>query len=305
MPSASLEQDPRNDEQISREPPRNRHCGNHTSGHSRVLEWKWMGGGNAEKLPDRSQSLFGFAVRQKYIRDNPTDAVEMPMLDDKSPGIISIADCRAVLDKCQRTDPGLLPFVALLFFTGLRSQEALRLDETNLNPDFVEVTARKSKTRQRRLIEISPQLRAWLDAGFQNGGTLPPTNWRKRWDRVRQSAGVFKGWPQNGARHSFVSYHLASFKSAAETAAIAGHSEHMLFAHYRELVTPADAEAFFGLMPDANAIAEGVEYSRLPKHVPPHLMRQRADEIRERLRSNESIRPCDVNTGKLLAPMLD
>lgn len=50
-------------------------------------------------------------------------------------------------------------------------------------------------------------------------------------------------------RHSFVSYHLAAFGSASKTANEAGHSEAMLFRHYRELVTPAAAGEFWALRP--------------------------------------------------------
>jgi len=56
-------------------------------------------------------------------------------------------------------------------------------------------------------------------------------------------------WPSNVTRHSFVSYHLAHFGSAAKTALEAGHSEAMLFAHYRELVTPEAAAEFWAIRP--------------------------------------------------------
>jgi hypothetical protein len=56
-------------------------------------------------------------------------------------------------------------------------------------------------------------------------------------------------WPQNVTRHSFVSYHLAQFQNAGKTALEAGHSEQMLFNHYRELVTSDEAAAFWAITP--------------------------------------------------------
>ncbi|MGH7939455.1 MAG: hypothetical protein ACREE6_09250 [Limisphaerales bacterium] len=63
-------------------------------------------------------------------------------------------------------------------------------------------------------------------------------------------------WPQNVARHSFCSYHLARFKSASETALEAGHSEAMLFQNYRSLLTPCGklvtpdlAAEYWGIVP--------------------------------------------------------
>jgi len=50
-------------------------------------------------------------------------------------------------------------------------------------------------------------------------------------------------------RHSFVSYHLARFENAGKTALEAGHSETMLFGHYRALVTPEAAAEFWAIVP--------------------------------------------------------
>ena len=52
-------------------------------------------------------------------------------------------------------------------------------------------------------------------------------------------------------RHSFVSYRLAATGNAAQTALESGHDQAILFAHYRELVKPKDAERFFAIMPAA------------------------------------------------------
>ena len=56
-------------------------------------------------------------------------------------------------------------------------------------------------------------------------------------------------WVHNATRHSFVSYHLAEFENAGKTALEAGHSETMLFAHYRALVTPAAAKEYWAILP--------------------------------------------------------
>jgi len=56
-------------------------------------------------------------------------------------------------------------------------------------------------------------------------------------------------WPRNVTRHSFCSYHLAEWQNAGKTALEAGHTEAMLFAHYREIVTKEAATAFWALRP--------------------------------------------------------
>jgi len=67
------------------------------------------------------------------------------------------------------------------------------------------------------------------------------------WRAATARAGL--DWPHNVMRHSFVSYHLAAFGNAGKTALEAGHSEQMLFAHYRELVTPEAAREFWAIRP--------------------------------------------------------
>jgi len=48
-----------------------------------------------------------------------------------------------------------------------------------------------------------------------------------------------------------VSYHLAEWQSASKTALEAGHTEQILFNHYRELVTKEDAKEFWSITPTA------------------------------------------------------
>lgn len=64
---------------------------------------------------------------------------------------------------------------------------------------------------------------------------------RKRLERDRKLAKIER-WPSNGRRHSFASYHTAEFKDAGMLALELGHRDQkLIFAHYRELVRPADA----------------------------------------------------------------
>jgi integrase len=145
--------------------------------------------------------------------------------------------------------PDLARLAALGYFAGIRTAELMRLGEEDINVGrgLVFVPAAKAKTRSRRLIVIQPNLAAWL----RLEGRLPVSDGMRRlraWRGACRRAGV--PWPHNVARHSFVSYHLAAFGNAAKTALEAGHSEAMLFAHYRELVTPDAAEAFWGISPD-------------------------------------------------------
>lgn len=52
-------------------------------------------------------------------------------------------------------------------------------------------------------------------------------------------------WAKNGLRHSYISYQLAILNDTARVALEAGNSPDVIFAHYRELVTPEAAKAWF------------------------------------------------------------
>ena len=56
----------------------------------------------------------------------------------------------------------------------------------------------------------------------------------------------------NGLRHSFITYRLATEKSAAAVALEAGNSPKMIFEHYRELRTEAEGKEWFSVMPAEN-----------------------------------------------------
>ena len=56
-------------------------------------------------------------------------------------------------------------------------------------------------------------------------------------------------WHQNALRYSFISYRVAAVQDVPKVALEAGHSPAMIFQHYRELVRPADAKAWFSIAP--------------------------------------------------------
>jgi hypothetical protein len=56
-------------------------------------------------------------------------------------------------------------------------------------------------------------------------------------------------WKHNALRHSFISYRVAETQDVAKVSLEAGNSPQMIFKHYRELVRPAVAKTWFGLIP--------------------------------------------------------
>jgi integrase len=194
--------------------------------------------------------FFGWALGQKFLDSNPVDHVPVPKLVRGAPEIWKPEELDRFL---HAAPPELVPALAIGAFAGLRNSEVLALEwrEINLERGFIEVTASKSKTAQRRLVKIEPNLSRWLAPHANNSGKVWRESRRIYYEtttKLCRELGL--KWPENGLRHSFASYHLAHFRNAAALALEMGHmTPHMLFAHYRELVTPADAARYWEIVP--------------------------------------------------------
>lgn len=153
-----------------------------------------------------------------------------------------------------KADKTLQPFLALGAFAGLRMAELQRLDwkEIDLERGFITVAASKAKTRQRRLVPISDNLKLWLTPCKQTSGPVC-LHQRPQISAARLCEGYI--WQENGLRHSFISYRLAILHDTARVALEAGNSPEVIFGHYRELVTPEAASAWFDLKPTLEGVA--------------------------------------------------
>lgn len=189
------------------------------------------------------RTIFAFAAARGYLVRNPALSVEMPGRDPRPPGIHTPEEVAKVLETARGMDLDICRLLAVQYFAGLRPAEAARITDADILPEYIQVSGAHAKTRRRRLVAILPALRVWLDVG----GSLPVLNRVRRYYRVRDASGV--AWSHDVTRHSFVSYHLAAFRSASNTALEAGHSETVLFAHYREVVTADAAARFWAVRP--------------------------------------------------------
>jgi len=188
--------------------------------------------------------FFTWCVREGYCENNPCAAVKRPRSDDSPPTIFTPLETKTLLLTALKADPGMIPYLAIGLFAGVRPLEIERLTWADVLEQYIEITAAKAKTRKRRLVSLSDNLKEWLSLG----GDLPLTNKRKRLGRVVQIAGL--NWQPDIMRHSFASYHLAMHTSADKTALELGHRDSkMLFAHYRELVTQETAQAYWSIRP--------------------------------------------------------
>ena len=193
--------------------------------------------------------LYNFAIRHGWADANLVERTSRPTAEDKEPGIFTVKHAAAVLGHAPEF--GLLPYVAMGLFAGLRSAEVERLDwaAVKLGERAIIIGAEVAKKRSRRVVEISDALAAWIAPYVKaSGPVVDRVNLCNRLNRLAVKAGVL--WPANGLRHSFGTYHLAAFGDAVKTAAQMGHRDvGVLHNHYKALVTQAEAKHFWALRP--------------------------------------------------------
>ena len=209
---------------------------------------------------DTLTTLFNDAVRKELLARNPALFVPRPKPDPAPPGILIPAQAERLLQAARSLRPRLVHAVALALFAGLRRSELCALTGVHLilEENLIEVPAQVAKTRQRRLVTIRPNLARWLAGAPRDhtslAGTLCPDVFGEWLHELAAEAGI-RPWPHNAMRHSFASYLYALTQNENQVAAEMGNSPNVVIKHYRAVVRPAAAQAYFGLVPPGRRTA--------------------------------------------------
>ena len=208
-------------------------------------------------------TLFLFAKDRDYCAENPAEKIPRAILDDASPGILTVEQALALLNTTREEDSEMLSYVALGLFAGLRRSElcALEWPEVDVDARTIEVKGVKAKTRQRRIVSISDNLASWLSIAPKTNRPAPSCNEDVCGERLKNiysekrdeknsviRKAIVAAWPHNALRHSFGSYHYAKHRDENSTAAEMGNSPAVVFRHYRALVKPEPAGRFWKLL---------------------------------------------------------
>ena len=218
-----------------------------------------VGGRTKNNVRKHLKNLCHFAQRRGYLPKGLTEADDLTRVKE-TPKPIAIYTPAEMARLLAHAPEDTLPFLAIGAFAGLRHAEILRLDwsEVDLAGGLIEVKATKAKTASRRLVPISANLRQWLAPRHQElGRVVPVDQMSERLTGLAKRPGVDLAWKRNALRHSFISYRVAQVQSVAQVALEAGNTPQIIFSNYRELVKPADAVKWFGIVPEtpANVVA--------------------------------------------------
>ena len=205
-------------------------------------------------------TLLNFAVSRGYLVKGTVEITDVAQAREDN-GEIEIFRPEEMAAVLKIADKRLIPFLAIGAFAGLRHAELQRLDwaEVRMDDGFIEVKANKAKTASRRLVPIQDNLKRWLKPYCKASGPICDyVNTSNQIDKLaavvdkklkqKDSTAVF-AWKRNALRHSYISYRVAEKQDVAKVSLEAGNSPQMIFQHYRELVQPKEAKAWFAIGP--------------------------------------------------------
>jgi integrase len=195
--------------------------------------------------------FLNWCIKKDYLLANhrllEADGMKRQKADTGDTDFYRPDELQTLLDAANET---MRPIIALQGLAGIRLQEAQRLTWQDVfgTAGHVGISATKSKTRSRRLVEICPALAAWLEPYRQHEGAL----WTQSRDtyhaafvELRKSKKVPAR--KNGLRHAFCTYHFALHGNENLTAAQAGNSPSVIHQAYKGLATKAEAEKWFAV----------------------------------------------------------
>lgn len=225
---------------------------------------RWLAGlGLAEKTRKNHRDVVGFFNRWCIMRGylaKGTDWLEhVQKYSARSHGEIEIYTPDEIKTLLSKADKGMVPFLAIGAFAGLRHAEIARLDWSEIDFDddaaadkraaFIEVKASKAKTATRRLVPVKSNLLAWLKLYRKESGPVcPHINTTKQLLKVADDAKIT--WKHNALRHSCISYRVAECADVPRVADECGNTPQVIRSNYLQRVKPKQAEAWFALLPD-------------------------------------------------------
>jgi integrase len=229
-------------------------------GHMRICDFRerhfrpfWDKNGNSEQLLRVSKSIFGFCLErykdeETIIEKNPISIkIKKGDRKKKPPAVFKPNEWRNLVQtaihledhECTKGNKfGLLAWVTLGLWCGIRPKAELpniRWEDIHLDDDDPEVWVPPHlKVKHPRRVSIPPCAIELLRSCRKKEGSIThPRNHKKRWDTLREIAGVAHPvWQPDIMRHTYASMHYAKNQDKPEIAKQLGHVEDDVLDHY-------------------------------------------------------------------------
>lgn len=208
------------------------------------------------------EKMKALATSRRWHFLNPTAGVTARKPESRAPDVLSLEQAVALMRHVEIFRGGVMvPYFALALFAGIRPGPDGELRKLAVHPHrdtpcreaggrplidrdrgIITITAGIAKTGRKRVITMQPNLKQWLE---RYGVEILPERGKTGIDQVRAAHAL----GHDVLRHSFISYHVAAFRSKGDTALQAGNSENVIDKHYLNLPTETEGAAFFAIVP--------------------------------------------------------
>ncbi len=196
--------------------------------------------------------LFEFALRREWCDKNPIKRIERRKVVEKEIQPLKLAETKRLIKTAQRESPEYAVVAALLVYTGIRPREVRRLTWRDIDTEEKTITVRSqcSKTGGVRQVEIPPVLNRLLVAHPRElkEEKICPTDWQRRWRKIRDNSGFRGRWVQDVLRHTYASFHAKNYADLPRLQLNMGHRDQSLLrSRYINMhgISRSDAKCFF------------------------------------------------------------
>lgn len=196
--------------------------------------------------------LFEFALRREWCDRNPIKRIERKKVVEKEIQPLELAETKRLIKTAQRESPVYAVVAALLVYTGIRPREVRRLTWRDIDTEEKIITVRSqcSKTGGVRQVEIPPVLNRLLITHSRElkEEKICPTDWQRRWRKIRDYSGFRGRWVQDVLRHTYASFHAKNYADLPRLQLNMGHRDlSLLRSRYVNMrgISRAEAKSFF------------------------------------------------------------
>ena len=196
--------------------------------------------------------LFEFALRREWCDKNPIKRIERKKVIEKEILPLKLSETKRIMKTAKLESSECAVVAALLVYTGIRPREVRRLTWRDIDIEEKTITVRSqcSKTGGVRQVEIPPVLNRVLIAHSRElkEEKICPTDWQRRWRKIRDNSGFRGRWVQDVLRHTYASFHAKNYADLPRLQLNMGHSDlSLLRSRYINMhgISRADAKYFF------------------------------------------------------------
>ena len=197
--------------------------------------------------------FFEFAIRHDWCNTNPIKRVVRRKIIEREIRPLKLAETKKLIQNAKKENGNCAVTAALMVFGGIRPREVRRLKWDDIDTEECVITVRSqcSKTGGVRHVEIPPVLKYLLTKTKhenRENENVCPSDWERRWRKIRDNSGFRGRWVQDVLRHTYASFHAKHYADLPRLQLNMGHRDlSLLRSRYINMhgISRAEAKCFF------------------------------------------------------------